>query len=174
VWVSTGDEPPTRPSEGIADRKILVTTFFSGKEMLHISFLPERTTMNSKYFRSTVLAPLLRKMKKLYSPLPPQIYIHYDNAPPHRSTSTRTFLEKTPFTVLRTPPYSPDLAPSDFFLFGFLKGKLQGHTFEKAADLEREVRSILSSITKNVLRKTFDKWYERCTYVAEYGHYYPE
>jgi hypothetical protein len=32
--------------------------------------------------------------------------------------------------VLHQPPYSPNLAPSDFHLFGLLKGTLLGTRFE--------------------------------------------
>ena len=33
------------------------------------------------------------------------------------------------------PPYSPDLAPSDFFLFGYVKEKLGGQSFKTREEL---------------------------------------
>ncbi|KAF8770256.1 Histone-lysine N-methyltransferase SETMAR like protein [Argiope bruennichi] len=39
------------------------------------------------------------------------------------------FLSKRRVTVLAHPPYSPDLAPADFFLFPHLKGILKGTHF---------------------------------------------
>jgi hypothetical protein len=41
--------------------------------------------------------------------------LHHDNAPAHTALSVREFLASKQITVLEHPPYSPDLAPSDFF-----------------------------------------------------------
>jgi hypothetical protein len=43
--------------------------------------------------------------------------LHHDNAPAHNALSVKTFLAKHKIPVLEHPPYSPDLAPCDFFLF---------------------------------------------------------
>ena len=47
------------------------------------------------------------------------------NAPAHAALLTRRFLTDN-MTPVPHPPYSPDLAPSDFFLFPKLKMKLKG------------------------------------------------
>jgi transcriptional regulator with AAA-type ATPase domain len=44
------------------------------------------------------------------------------------------------------PPYSPDLAPSDFYLFGYVKGCFAGHSFESEDALFEAVRGILDGI----------------------------
>ena len=41
--------------------------------------------------------------------------LHRDNAPAHNVLSVKTFLMKHKITMLQHPPYSPDLAPCDFF-----------------------------------------------------------
>jgi histone-lysine N-methyltransferase SETMAR len=41
------------------------------------------------------------------------------------------------------PPYSPDIAPSDFYLFGFLKKHLTGKQFATDADMKQAVTSCL-------------------------------
>jgi len=43
--------------------------------------------------------------------------LHNDNVPAHAALLTRWFLTSNNMTVMPHPPYSPDLAPSDFFLF---------------------------------------------------------
>jgi hypothetical protein len=43
--------------------------------------------------------------------------LHHDNAPAHMALSMRKFLASKQITVLEHPPYSPDLAPNDLFLF---------------------------------------------------------
>jgi len=42
--------------------------------------------------------------------------LHHDNVPAHAALLTRRFLTDNNMTVMPHPPYSPDLAPSDFFL----------------------------------------------------------
>jgi len=43
--------------------------------------------------------------------------LHHDNAPAHTALSVRQFLTKNGMTMASHPPYSPDLATCDFFLF---------------------------------------------------------
>ena len=57
----------------------------------------------------------------------------HDNAHPHMAAHTVDTLRALKFELLNHPPYSPDLAPSDFHLFGPLKEHLQ---IQKLADDE--------------------------------------
>jgi len=44
-------------------------------------------------------------------------FLFHDNAPAHRSILVKDFVAKNNVTTLEHPPYSPDLEPSDFYLF---------------------------------------------------------
>ena len=44
-------------------------------------------------------------------------YLLHDNAPAHWSVLVKDFLAKNNVTMLEHPPYSPDLAVVDFYLF---------------------------------------------------------
>jgi hypothetical protein len=59
------------------------------------------------------------------------------------------------------PPYSPDLAPSDFFLFGHVKGKLMGYRTETPSELLVRIRVILSEISRETLNSVLLEWMER-------------
>jgi hypothetical protein len=52
-------------------------------------------------------------------------------------------------------PYSPDLAPSDFFLFGYVKRKLMGYHAERLSELLIQIRIILSEIPREALNAVF-------------------
>ena len=54
-------------------------------------------------------------------------FLHHDNAPSHTSFAVREFLAQNNITTLPHPPYSPNLALCDFFLFPKLKSYLKGH-----------------------------------------------
>jgi hypothetical protein len=48
-------------------------------------------------------------------------------------------MEKNNLRGAPYPPFSLDLAPSDFFLFGYIKGELQGTEFREKDDLVAEI-----------------------------------
>jgi hypothetical protein len=54
--------------------------------------------------------------------------LHHDNAPAHSTALVQAFLAKHIIQVCQ-PPYSPDLAPCDFWLFPKLKSPLKGRIF---------------------------------------------
>jgi hypothetical protein len=57
-------------------------------------------------------------------------------------------------------PYSPDLAPSDFFLFGYVKGKLMRYRAEIASELLVRIQVILVKIPRETLKAVFLEWME--------------
>jgi len=69
--------------------------------------------------------------------------IQHDNARPHTSLRTQETIAKFGWTVLLHPSYSPDLALSDFHLFGLLKDALRGTSFEDDESVIRAVRTWL-------------------------------
>jgi hypothetical protein len=56
------------------------------------------------------------------------------------------------------PPYSPDLAPCDFWLFGYLKNSLEGRFFDDDMALRAAVTEILVSIEPEVFVSVFNEW----------------
>ena len=54
-----------------------------------------------------------------------QWHFHQDNAPVHNSILVTDYLTKIVIKTVSQPPYSPELAPSDFWLFPKLKEKLR-------------------------------------------------
>ena len=62
----------------------------------------------------------------------------HDNAHPHTVAHTDEMLQKLKFEVVAHPPYSPDLAPSDYHLFGPLKEALRGRRFTLDQEVKEE------------------------------------
>jgi histone-lysine N-methyltransferase SETMAR len=58
-----------------------------------------------------------------------------DNARPYTTKSSLAFLEANEMIKGPHPPYSPDLAPSDSFLFGHVKRLLRGWVFTTAGGM---------------------------------------
>ena len=57
------------------------------------------------------------------------VLFHQDNAPCHKLIATMAKLHEVCFKLLPHPAYSPDLAPSNYWLFADLKRMLQGKRF---------------------------------------------
>ncbi len=73
--------------------------------------------------------------------------------------SVITYLNEQKMTIINHPPYSPDLAPSDFWLFNRIKTSLTDHT--SAESLVSQITSIVEDIPRSEYQKTFNKWIER-------------
>jgi transposase len=73
------------------------------------------------------------------------VLLLHDNAQPHVSLLTTEAITKLSWTVLPHPPYSPDLAPSDYHLFGKLKDSIRGTKFEDDGSLVAPVKKWLKS-----------------------------
>ena len=65
---------------------------------------------------------------------------------------------KNSTNIIEQPPYSPDMASADFFLFPKLKLPLRGNRFQSIEDIEENSRRELKSILENAFKKCFDDW----------------
>jgi hypothetical protein len=71
------------------------------------------------------------------------------------------------------PPYSPDLAPADFFMFPKLKTTLKGRRFQTTEGIQENAIRELRAITESASQEAFQQWkerWERC--IASRGDYF--
>jgi hypothetical protein len=64
-------------------------------------------------------------------------------------------------------PYRPDLAPSDFWLFGYVKTSLVGQTFEESGQLLEAITEFLNGVQPPEVVAVSDHWVERVWWVLE-------
>jgi histone-lysine N-methyltransferase SETMAR len=72
------------------------------------------------------------------------------------------------------PPFSPDLTPSDFYLFGELKTTLMVSVFENEQELLDGIMAVLDGITRDELESVFEKWMARLDVCIHRGGDYME
>jgi hypothetical protein len=77
------------------------------------------------------------------------------------------FLRKKSAPPLGHPPYSNDLAPSEFFLFGHIKHCLQGIAFPSREELLAAINEILGAMPRPTLEEVFRHWMERLEWVSQ-------
>jgi len=66
-------------------------------------------------------------------------WLHHDNVPAHKALSVKQFLTKNSMTQLLHPPYSPNLAPCDFFLFPRMKEVLKGKRIADVDEVKKKM-----------------------------------
>ena len=86
----------------------------------------------------------------------------HDNAPVHKSRLTMAAIQECRFQLINHPPYSPDLAPSDYFLFGNLKHHLRGTRFGDDDDLKSAVEEYFDGCDKSFFLKGLKNLKSRC------------
>ncbi|KAK2961213.1 putative Histone-lysine N-methyltransferase SETMAR [Blattamonas nauphoetae] len=160
TWGEKGSSRQEKARLTIASKKVMISVFFSVDGMHVIDALPNGQTINSAYFVSKILSPLDKYFKTIAKPHFP-IYVHYDNAAPQKAKHTVDFLSRSCLTGMPHPPYSPDVAPCDFSLFGSLKQKLKGQTFHSHHDALKAVQQVLCSLTAQDRINIFRSWEER-------------
>ena len=88
-------------------------------------------------------------------------FLLHDNAPSHNATIVKQFLAQRKVTVLEHPPYSPDLAHADYFLFRKMKSHLKRRLFDSISETQKTVTSTLNTIAKDDFYKGTQKLYDR-------------
>jgi transposase len=171
-WLPPGEKPAVRERITVETPKMMLTIVWNTKRFHVVEILPKGVKFNAGYFCNSILRALVpddgdvgrRKM-----------VIHHDNARPHAAWRTRAFMDENSMKPAPHPPYSPDLAPSDFSLFGYVKGRLTGQMFESREDLFEAIIEILRSIPMEKLMSVFLKWergLQRCIDInGEYVEY---
>ena len=109
----------------------MLSVWWDFKVIVYFELLPRKQTINSNVY-CRQLMKLDKEMKEKRPELVTRkgVIVHQDNARPHTSLVTRKKLLELGWEVMLHPPYSPDLAPSDYHLFRSLKNHFNGKTFD--------------------------------------------
>ena len=100
--------------------------------------------------------------------------LHQDNAPAQNALSIKTFLTKHTITMLELSPYSPDLAPCDFFLFPKIKSALKGSRFESVDAVKAKAAEFMNKLPEDDLQHSFQQWKIRMEQCRDRGGEYTE
>jgi len=113
--------------------------------MILLDFLEPGQTINSDRYIAT-LTKLKARNFQSQAREEDNLSLAIDNARPHTSLKTVEHIANLGWTVLPHPPFSPDLAPSDFHLFGPIKDGLRGQHFPSNDAVVRAVKQWATSV----------------------------
>lgn len=156
----------TQPSAG----KVMMTIFWDSMGPVFVDFLEDQSTINSTYYCDMLInkvKPAILKKRPGYQRR--GIILLHDNARPHTAQKTQETIDKLHWELLPHPPYSPDLAPSDFHLFGPLKDYLRGQKFIDNNHVKENVLNWLRGQDKSFfaagINKLIHRW-DKCINVC--------
>ena len=97
-----------------------------------------------------------------------QWHFQQDNAPVHNSILVTDYLTKMGIKIVPHRPCSPDLAPSDFWLFP----RPRGCRYETIEEMNEAVTKVIDMLTQEDFHRAFRKLLERCKCIAAGGDYF--
>jgi len=128
-WKSTLSPRPKKAHMSHSQFKAMLTVFFDIQGIVMAEWVPSSQTVKQQY-----CIEVLTKLREHVRRKRPESWrngwiLHQDNALAHYALSVKQFLANKNITVLEHPPYSPDLAPCNFYLFPKIKSVLKGTHF---------------------------------------------
>jgi hypothetical protein len=143
-------------------KKTSVSAYFSRCGFVSAEFLPIWEEDNSQFFTETVLPSTEKKHVECRPKLQTiAAHFHVDNAKPHTSKMSKEKIEELGFILMPQPPYSPDLTPYDFFLFGHLEQHLEGKRFTREDKVIPAVTRVFDKIPLQTFQNVMDDWQHR-------------
>ena len=112
--------------------------------MIYMHWVPTGQTDNKEYY-----VEVLREFRKRFRQKRPALFksgqwhFHQDNTPVHKSILVTDYLTKMGIKTVPQSPYSPGLAPCDFWLFP----KLTGCRYETIEEMKEAVTKAIETLT---------------------------
>ena len=145
-WVMQDEPAQTTSKAEIHQKKIMLSVWWDYKGILYFELMPQNQTINSNVYVQQLakLNDAIQEKRPVLSNRKGVVF-HHDNAKPHTSLVTRQKLLELGWDVLSHPPYSPDLAPSDYHLFRSMQNSLNGKIFNNADDVRSHLIQFFDS-----------------------------
>ena len=173
-WKHLDSPPPKKFRTQSSAGKIMATIFWDSSGVLLIDYMPHKTTINGQYY-AALMGRLRESIKeKRRGKLAKGVLLLHDNAPAHAARVAQAAIRNCGFEQLNHPPYSPDLAPSDFYLFRLLKKELRGKRFRDDNELKATTEGWLESQEENFFLKGIQELENRWTKCINVGGDYVE
>ncbi|XP_029044179.2 histone-lysine N-methyltransferase SETMAR-like [Osmia bicornis bicornis] len=173
VWVFSGETPPLKMKRGQSVGKKMLCTFFSANGHIETVTLEDQI-VTAEWYTTVCLPQVFKKLETKRPKIDTKGFLlHHDSALVHSAEKTANYFRELGIQVLGHPPYSPDLAPCDFFLFPKAKESIRGQRFGSLETAIATYKEFLDSIPKEEWRAEFGKWFDRMrTCIRREGEYF--
>ena len=143
-------------------RLAFISFFFDCEGVVHYEFAPRGQTIIKEYY-----VEVLKRLRDAVSRKRPRFWssgdwlLHHENAPAPSSNLVQQSLANHKIVQLCQPPYSPDIAPCDFWMFPKLKMALKGKRFDDIETIQSNATRELKAIPKSAFEDYFKMWKHR-------------
>jgi transposase len=135
-WMHThSPNKPKKFKKTLSNKQMMATVFWNRKGILLTEFMALGTTITSEVYIE-MLNKLQRSIQnKRRGVLTKGVVLLHDNARPLTAARTNALIKLFIWEIFDHPPYSPDLAPSDYHLFTKMKVWLATQRFHTNEEL---------------------------------------
>jgi histone-lysine N-methyltransferase SETMAR len=145
-WLKPGQKPLPVPKPGLHPQKRMLSVWWDVQGVLYFEVLPEKHTITGRSYADQLQR--LANQIEIKRPRHGKIYFQHDNARPHTAKVVEKKLETLGWEKVTHPPYSTDLAPSDYHLFRSLQHDLKKQQFNNEDALKTYLHRFFDSKTK--------------------------
>jgi histone-lysine N-methyltransferase SETMAR len=152
----------------IGSLKRMVTIFWSrfGFRLIRlirvirvIRILPKGAHFDATYFRDNIVYDIhCTRPTSSEEDDRRKLVLYFDNARSHTAGCITAYCRERRMTRANHPAFSPDLAPSDFYLFEKLKKHMKGCVFEDENELFVSTMIELNKVNREELEVVFAEW----------------
>lgn len=155
-WKLPGEKPSKKLKCAKTSKKcLMLSVFWKQTGVIKMDFTGDN--INAAYY-CQLLEDVRRTQRK---PRNDNLWIQHDNAPVHTAHQTIEKMAGLDLHAVAHPPYSPDLAPSDFYLFNRLKKHLRGTRFDSPQDLRLATEEFFANLDDNFFQTAFQELVQR-------------
>ena len=159
---------PVKPAKSTAKpnihgAKVTLCIWWDQKGVQYYELLKPGEAINGERYRTQLirLKRAIAGKRPVYATRHEAIILHHDNARPHVAIPVKNYLGNSGWEVLPHPPYSPDLAPSDYHLYRSMENALTGIRFTSERGIKNWLDSFLAAKPAQFLWDRIHKLTER-------------
>jgi hypothetical protein len=153
------DEVVPQIRTDIQSKRFMLTTMWNRHVFHGADRLPTGAKTNNTYYTTKILQPLQGAFfPQGRNPHEKRLIAHVGSRWIHKSVTTESAVETRDMVSMPGPPYSPDLAPSNFYLFHTVKEMLEHPSITDEDQLFNEVHIIMRSTPGKELERVCEAW----------------
>lgn len=162
-WVDSDSQAAPCPKANLHPKKVLLCVWWNMNGIVHFELLPPNYTVTAELYAqqlNRVNIALIAKQPSFGTRK--KVALLHDNARPHVAYAVNSKISELGWEVLPHPPYSPDIAPSDYHLFRSLQNHIREKTFNDDDDIESSIRHFFNckspAFYKSGIEKLPERW----------------
>ena len=164
AWVKSGEAGPLQPKKNIHYAKVMLCIWWDQKGVVHYELLKPSDTITGDVYRRQLmrLKVAIEEKRPEWVNRHSKLIFQHDNARPHTAKVVKTYLNGQDWKVLPHPLYSPDIAPSDYYLFRTMQSDLTGERFTSYESIKIWLDNWIASKDQDFfmqgIRKLPERW----------------